>query len=198
MQEAHNNSIRGGAMNLQQSTYNQLINDRLYWYKKEDSISRIDHVNDDQMKIVSLKIDSISAAIVQYKRNSIVKDPTIFGYSLYLGMIDQARMNETSLDTLHQYYDILQSRFPDHPYTMIASNKIYGLEHVVVGGKYVDFSASDKNGVTIDVSSVISSNKLILIDLWSPWCGPCIRKSRNVIPLYKKYNKMGFEVIGVV
>ena len=68
MQEAHNNSIRGGAMNLQQSTYNQLINDRLYWYKKEDSISRIDHVNDDQMKIVSLKIDSISAAIVQYKK----------------------------------------------------------------------------------------------------------------------------------
>lgn len=203
MREAHNNLINGGRLNLEKSTFiheqkKYFEKEYRYWSKKRDSLRKNNDLNSEQMNIINLKMDSIRKSTVQYNRNYIANKPTIFGYSIFLRMLDQAKMTNTSLDTLNKYFNILKIRYPNHPYTMISTNKLYGLENIVVGGKYVDFSASNENGIIIDVSSVIDSNKLTLIDLWAPWCGPCIKKSRGIIPLYKKYKKLGFEVVGVV
>jgi len=39
--------------------------------------------------------------------------------------------------------------------------------------------------------------KVVLVDFWATWCGPCIAEMPNVKRVYDKYHAHGFEVIGI-
>lgn len=57
----------------------------------------------------------------------------------------------------------------------------------------LQFTALD--GAVVDLAKM--RGKVVLIDFWATWCGPCVKEVPNVVEAYKKLHPKGFEIIGV-
>gem|GEM_PF-1490950 len=55
------------------------------------------------------------------------------------------------------------------------------------------FTAVD--GTEVDLSKM--RGKVILVDFWATWCGPCMAEVPHVVETYQKLHDKGFEIIGV-
>ena len=73
--------------------------------------------------------------------------------------------------------------------------QIEQMKSFVVGGQAPDFTQKTPEGEEMSLTDL--RGKVVLVDFWASWCGPCRRENPNVVRMYNKYKDKGFDILGV-
>ena len=70
----------------------------------------------------------------------------------------------------------------------------FAVEHVYGYDRSVDPQPLKKQ---VKFSDYVGKGTYVLVDFWSPWCGPCRREIPNIQKVYNDYKKKGLEILSI-
>ena len=142
----------------------------------------------DSIRDIAMKMEEEKTAASKefVKSNSSAVAAGFIAYRMASGM---------KLAQLEETYNILGENAKASGYGIEIKEKIDLLKKVAVGQPAPDFTLDTPEGTPLSLSSF--KGKVVVIDFWASWCGPCRRENPHMVKLYNEVHDKGVEFLGV-
>jgi thiol-disulfide isomerase/thioredoxin len=185
-------------MELAQSLSNKTQDEKLPIYAKMDSLQQLEKDLTKEALALRKAFQEKEWEMMTWKYDDFVKND-LSAVSLYL-MLQDIRFHKDEaklVNKMAQYFPEYAAVLEGHPYVEWIRRELHGALGLKVGQTLTSFEAPDLEGEVKALYPLLSTNKVTLLNLWGSWCGPCIAKSRTMVPLLADYKSKGFGIIGV-
>jgi len=158
----------------------------------EERISRLPVMKDEAKKTLVKEIgDQLS--------NTETKDDDAFMQAAQNAMkvaqsLERYGDTDNAVVAYKQYASILKKK--NHPDLGDAAERMEAtVRRLELLGNSIEIAGPIVGGGNFNIDDL--KGKVVLVDFWATWCGPCIAELPNVKNLYDASHEKGFEVIGI-
>ncbi|GBU07924.1 hypothetical protein AwDysgo_12550 [Bacteroidales bacterium] len=198
-------NIDGSALNEEYSQANKRIfgaqeeefsvfSAKIHTYERQELETNLD---------LQKSLQAEQMAIVNKHKEQINKDVLLFVQNNKKSIVSVIFLTNISANTekevLKKSYAGLSEEVKNSKIGLIVSQSLnkQGPEGLMEGNIVPAIVGENPKGETISLMEIASKHKLVLIDFWASWCGPCRRENPHVVKLYNQYKDKGFTVFGV-
>ena len=136
--------------------------------------------------------EEIQNQITQLQKDFIKNNPSSFVAPSLLRSLSYG----LEASEIESYINAMDTTVANIPVIKELKERVNVMKAVETGQKAPDFTLNDPEGNPVSLYSKVGA-KLLLVDFWAAWCGPCRRENPHVVKVYKEFNKKGFDVFGV-
>jgi thiol-disulfide isomerase/thioredoxin len=165
---------------------------------KKDSANRYLQAHPDQEKEVNQSFTPVYYEYENFKQNflnSNINSPALLPLLSEIDPIQNFEIYEHIVQQIINGFDGAPSVNQIKAQYLQNKQRHDEMQFLSPGKLAPDFAQPKADGKILKVSDL--KGKVVLIDFWASWCGPCRKENPNVVKLYQKYADKGFTILSV-